>query len=403
MVSVLRRLRSAQPVTLGARYYGVFWGAMAFYHPFLNVYFSQIGFSGTQIGLLAMVLPLVTLVVSPLVARLADLRRMRVRILGASVLALAPTLLTFLIPRSFIGMLLPMVLHAVVRSPTEPLADAITARMARVHRVDFGAMRLWGSLIWAPAVLAAGWLWQVWPPAAIFVLTAVLLLPAAAAAFSLPEPPLPPTSGQARPSFREIGWNAAVLGMASASMLIGIGVGMNATFVGVHLDHLGGTAWVGAYFAVTALSEWPTLRWGSRLAGRWGHIRMLLLAYAVCGLGYLGYASAEQPWVLVAFSVMYGMGYGLNVVLTVQIIDRMAPGAWSATLQSLIMGVSVFGIARLVAGPLGGVVYDGWGPRWLFILAAGCCLLALIALLASRKAILARIAAVDEAELQPAI
>lgn len=396
MMSVLHRLRSAEPVTRGARYYGVFWGVMAFYHPFLNVYFAQLGFSGTQIGLLAMVLPLVTLVVAPLVARWADLRRMRVRVLGSSVLAVAPVLLTLLIPRSFVGMLLPMLLHAVARAPIEPMADAIVARMARVYRVDYGAMRLWGSLVWAPSVMVAGWLWQLWPPAALFCITAVLLLPASLTAFSLSEPPAPLSPAQHRGSIREIGWNTAVIGLALASMLIGIGVGMNANFVGVHLDRIGGTAWVGAYFAVTALSELPTLRWGSRLAERWGAIRMLLLAYAVCSVGYLGYAAADRPSSLVAWSVLYGVGYGLNVVLTVQLIDRLAPGAWSATLQSLVMGVSVFGVARLVAAPLGGMIYDGWGADRLFLAAAASCLAALVALLLSRKAIVARMAAVAE-------
>lgn len=128
--------------------------------PFTNVYFVNLGLSGREIGRLAALPPLFTLTIAPALAGLADRRGWRVRILALSLAGLGIGLVLLSFPRSFLALAPLMALMALVRSPIGPVADSLVARMSARHRLNFGGMRLWGSLGFALVAIISGALWQ---------------------------------------------------------------------------------------------------------------------------------------------------------------------------------------------------------------------------------------------------
>ncbi|GIW34035.1 MAG: hypothetical protein KatS3mg072_1368 [Meiothermus sp.] len=62
-------------------------------------------------------------------------------------------------------------------------------------------------------------------------------------------------------------------------------------------------------------------------------------------------------------------GFGLFFVGSVRIVDARAKAHRVSTLQSLRNGLA-FGLAHLIAGPVGGAVYQAQGPGTLFLLVA---------------------------------
>src|SRR5690349_16462975 len=98
--------------------------------PFLAVFYAHSGLSGSEIGVLSGIGPLVALMVTPAVAALADRRDWRVRTLSLALIGTALCLLVVPLPDSF-GALLPIVvILALVLGPVAPLADSLIAVMA---------------------------------------------------------------------------------------------------------------------------------------------------------------------------------------------------------------------------------------------------------------------------------
>lgn len=183
------------PGLRGALFYSIYWGVVGLYEPFLNVYFLRLGLTGTQIGWLSSVLPLCVMVCAPLVARLADHTHRRVWFLAAGCfgygLALAALAFPALAP-TFPVLLSIVAVYSVFRSPIGSLADSLIAAMAGRYQLDFGAMRMWGSVLFTITAIGMGSLWEITGYNVMFLVASAGLLPVAFSALLLDEAGAPP-------------------------------------------------------------------------------------------------------------------------------------------------------------------------------------------------------------------
>jgi PPP family 3-phenylpropionic acid transporter len=69
---------------------------------------------------------------------------------------------------------------------------------------------------------------------------------------------------------------------------------------------------------------------------------------------------------LLMMASMKGMGYGLFYVSSVWFISNRVPEDWGSTVQALF-SVSAFGIAPLLSSPIGGEIFDRFGPANIFL------------------------------------
>ncbi|HNT77408.1 MAG TPA: MFS transporter [Anaerolineae bacterium] len=365
----------ANPRWAGAFFYFGLWAVIGSYAPFLNVYLSRLGFSGFQIGLIAVTFPLMTIVAGPFFSMLADRRRIQKPVLLLSLGSSAVVLLAFLVVRTFAGILLLALLRAVLLSPLMPIADGLVARMAVRHRIDYGKLRLWGSLSFALTAIGGGAVWDALGFPAMFITAVVLILPVMALTLWL-ETPTATTDRRAAPPLQHLWRDRGLIALLIAYFLIGIAEGMYGTFSSIQMDTLGGgQVWVGALFGFSALCELPVMQYSSAIFRRLGKPRAILLAYSLVGLSLLGYALARAPWLLLGFAMLKGMGFALYFVGNVSLIDERAPDAWTSTLQSL-MNAASRGLAPLLTVPLAGWFGDALGLPAVFASAGGAALLA---------------------------
>jgi PPP family 3-phenylpropionic acid transporter len=333
--------------------------------PFINIHFALLGLSGAQIGLLSALTPLMALSAAPALAALADRQGTRTRILALTLagMALAMVLLNF--PTTFPAIVPLMLVLAVTRSPVGPLGDSLVARMAARHRLDFGAMRLWGSLGFAVVAIVVGAIWQRIGYSLMFPITAALLAPVALAATLLEEGPV--VERAARRPFREVGRDRGLIAILAATFLMGASLGMDGAFQGIYVQHLGGGGFlVGALFGISAFSELPTMRYATALSRRIGAPATLLLAYGLFEINYIGFALARDPLVLVPLTMIKGFGFGLYFASTVRIVDERTPSEWASTVQA-VMNAGAGGLAPLLASLLGGAIFDALGPASIYV------------------------------------
>ncbi|MBI2831466.1 MAG: MFS transporter [Chloroflexi bacterium] len=90
--------------------------------------------------------------------------------------------------------------------------------------------------------------------------------------------------------------------------------------------------------------------------------RMLTsVSYVLMGLGLLlfGFASAGGMGVLIPFSLLFGIGWGGNVVMRATLLSGHFDSSLFGTAIGFVVGVMMFG--NVSGPPLAGWVFDNWG------------------------------------------
>ncbi|MCB8968831.1 MAG: MFS transporter [Chloroflexota bacterium] len=359
--------RTFSPALVGALYYWFYWSFVAVYDPYLNVYLAQLGLNGVQLGILATILPLAMLIYSPFVAALAD-QHGRLRILKLLIAGWGVLLLFMQLPRTFWGILPLIIILAVTRTPTIPIGDSIVARMTNRHNLNFGSMRLWGSIGFASFSILCGFIWEQTGFAPMFWTAAVLSIPAIYITAKLDEGPL--ETSQSRPSMRLLLQDKSLVVLLIIAFLAGIPLVSTYVFGGITMTAIGGSeTHIGFMFGMSALGEVPTMLTSNSIIRRLRAPQSILLSLLIMSLALVGYALATAPWILILASVGKGLGYGLFIITLVRLVDERA-GAWASTAQSM-MNAAMIGLAPLLTSPLSGYVFDRWGAQVLFASVSG--------------------------------
>jgi PPP family 3-phenylpropionic acid transporter len=370
------------PFFRGSLFYAAYWGAVGIYHPFLFIYFADLGLSNAQIGVLASVYSVCMLLAAPLVARIADRFNQRAAALAICLVGYAALLVLMPQAKAFLPLVVLYLLLNIFNAPVGPVGDSLVVRMAVHHRLNFGGMRLWGSLIFAILSAVFGLVWERvgfammfgFSGGCMFLVAAVALLLSESNALEAQETlPLQPQAAGEPLSIWKDGKFLLLLG---ALFLIGATLAMAFTFESIYVTELGGTrALIGIMIGLSALAELPPMLFSQHLLNRLGDFYTLLLSFALLGAAYFGYALVTHIWFILLVNVFKGLGFGLLFIAAVVIIDRRAPAGLASTYQGLMSG-AVFGLAPMIAGPLGGWIYDHFPPQNLFLIAG---LLAVVA------------------------
>jgi MFS transporter, PPP family, 3-phenylpropionic acid transporter len=370
------------PGLRGAIFYAIYWGVVGMFDPFFTVYFLRQGLNATQIGWLAAVLPLCTVIIAPLVSRLADATGRRIMLLVLACLGFGAALTLPVLPGfnpTFAVVLGFVALVAVFRSPTISLADSLVAQMALRHALDFGSMRLWGSIVFTITASGLGLLWERTGFSTMFLASGLAYLLVVLAALLLEEPPrrmLPSEpDNHPAPNSRFV-LDAGLVFLLCATFLVIAALFMAGTFASVQLIQLGGSeALVGIMMGCAATGEVPGMMYGIRLARRIGPTNALLAAYGVVAFGLAATALAQAPWLMLVFAAFRGLGFGVLLVSTVMIINTRAPKNFASTYQGILNG-ACWGLAPLLGGPISGWIFQNLGPAALFFTAGIMALLA---------------------------
>ena len=168
----------------------------------------------------------------------------------------------------------------------------------------------------------------------------------------------------------------------SATLLLGaIAALMETTIVSIALDALrdafgtsvGRIQWVTTSYLLAMTAVIPVVGW---TVNRWGARRMWVSSLSVFLVGSLLCGLAWSVESLIAFRVLKGLGGGMILPLTQLVLARAAGPERLGRTMGL---VGLVGQIAPVTGPiLGGLLIDGWGWRWVFLVNVPLCLASLV-------------------------
>jgi len=326
----------------------------------LSQYFDISGFSSTEIGILMAVLPVVSLVSSPLWFKISSgLGQNKIYYIVS--LSSAVCIWPIFAASDFLTSLLFMILFSLFFSAVVPLGDSIIMTSIKKTGGRFDRVRLFGTIGFAATslllstVVGISFFW-------LFAATSVVL------AFS----PifLKKKSDASRTEATESSAGAGSL-LQFSMMTIGMffGITLNSfhnSFIAVFTRQNGmDPSVVGIVFAITALSEIPFLLVADRIIERIGSMKILLFGMAVIGVRMILVSFATNVYALYLVESLHGLTYILMYYSLFHFIHYGLSGRQQTFAQSVFWIVRS-GLTFIVGSIGGGIIIDAFSVFFAF-------------------------------------
>ncbi|GAB4224207.1 MAG: MFS transporter [Kiloniellaceae bacterium] len=344
-----------------AFYYSAVFLAVGCYLPFWPLWLEARGLSAGQIGLLLALAAWVKVIASPSLAHLSDRAGWSK---GTIVLVACLSLVAFaaFLPASgFTWIVAVQVLVAASFPLLVPLGESQAMAAVYRHSLDYGRIRLWGSLAFILGSLSAGRLvaafdaeWVLWLilAALLVTVTAAVMLPGSARA-----PAAGPGSEDRSLSgllrlLRQPGLLAFLLaaGMIQASHAAYYG------FSSLHWRAGGiGETTIALLWAEGVVAEILFFAVSRKLSERFTPVTLLVAAGLLGGLRWAATAASSDLGVLVAVQTLHAATFAATHLAAMHFITRATPPGLAASMQSFYSALSgglAMGGSLLLAGRL---------------------------------------------------
>jgi len=353
----MTRLRAALPF---AAFYAAVFLALGVFLPFWPVYLEHRGLSPAAIGTLMALGTWAKSAANPLAGHLADrLGHRRAVIAGLAALAVAGTVAVQGVAGFWPILLAHLALFASFQAVI-PLGESQTMAAVTARRLDYGRLRLWGSLAFIVGVLAIGESLAARGPELI-----PLAMLAAFAAIALAAPALPPAqrpvdSGGRAPVTALLG-DRRYLAFLLAGALLQASHAAYYTFSAVHWQDAGiapsTVAWL---WTEGVVAEILLFALGGSLVARLGPRGLLLAAGAGGVVRWTTLATTTAVPALAAVQWLHGLTFGAAHLGAMYFLARHAPAGLQTTAQGVYAAVSG-GVGMGLMTLLTGWVYDAAG------------------------------------------
>ncbi len=323
--------------------------------PFWPVWLAGRGLSVTEIGVVLGAALWIKVIVNPLAGMLAD-RTGRRR--GVMILLAATNLAGFVLfvpTHGLWPLLLINALTTAAASSLMPLGETIALAIVYERRLDYGRIRLWGSISFIAGSLGAGMM--IARGSSEIVLTLLV----GAAAFNLLASVQLPAPRIKRDRLVRAGWRrllldrrqllfllAATAIQSSHSIYYGFGT--------LHWSALGySSETIGWLWAEGVIAEIALFAYGAPLLARLGPARLLVLAGGAGVLRWTVMAGAVSLPLLLAVQLLHALTFGAAHLGAMHFMARALPEEWSSTGQSfysaIVSGIG-FGLVMAVSGQI---------------------------------------------------
>jgi PPP family 3-phenylpropionic acid transporter len=361
-------------------FYFLLFAGIASVGPFLVLYYQGLGFSGTQIGLLTGITPLITFFGAPLWTGLADASRRHRPMMSLAMSVGVITLFVFPLLHAFVPVLLIAALLSFFTAPVTPFADSATMFMLGDEKEMYARIRLGGTIGFGLAAPVAGVLVQDYGLPSAFWVSAILFFLGFIVSQKLVYGQLT-ADGPAKGRVRTLLANPRWLLFLIVALAGGAASAVSNNFFFPYMKELGAKeSTMGLALTVGTLGEIPVLFFGNRLIRRFKSYGLLMLSMVVTGLRLLLFAACETPDLVLFIQLLNGLTFSTMWVAGVSYADENAPAGMSATAQGLFSAM-VLGFGAAVGGFIGGPLLESMGGRGLYLV-FGIAVLAVVVIVA---------------------
>ena len=353
-----------------AAFFGAIFFAVGVYLPFFPVWLAEQGLSEAEIALIIAAPFFIRAVLSPTLALLADLFKDLNVAAGVYGLAAAVLFALLAFVTGFWPILFLSALAMVFWSALIPIGDALAVVGVRQHGIDYGRVRLWGSVMFIVANFATAEILRTASEDGVFGLQVASLTAAALIAFWLPGVKSDGSVG-APARFGELIADPQLrFAVLAGSLILGAHAAYYA-FGSIYWRELGFSArTIGALWAFSVVIE-VGLFWAAKKMTGWGARRFMIAAGLAAMVRWALFPFATMPVTAFALQGLHALTFAAAYLAIIMSIGATSAPGHTARLQAgfqLFSGV-LTAIATVAAGPLFGL--HPVAPFWLMAAMGG--------------------------------
>lgn len=367
-----------------ALFYGASFAVLGIMLPFWPVWLVSRGLDASEIGLVLALLTAIRIVATPAVAHYADRIGERRRVIVVLSAISAAAFAMFFLARDFWAILVITAVFSAARAGVMPLGESLTMLCAHSRGLDYGRLRLWGSLAFIAAAAATGWLLTGRSEDLVFWLILGALAFSLWSCLALPDARPGKASRARAPLIGVLRTKSFVLFLAAAALVQGshavyYAFGTLHWRAAGHSDTLIGLLW-----AEGVIAEVVLFAVGARVLKVITPAGLIALGGAAGALRWTVTAMSPDLPVLFVIQALHAFTFGAAHLGAIYFVARAVPTAESATAQSLYAAASIgagLGLAMLLSGPL----YEAFAGGAYYAMAALSAMGCVLGLLLGRR------------------
>jgi PPP family 3-phenylpropionic acid transporter len=365
------------PYALFLFVYYAFMGTLTTYAP---LYFASFGVSALDVGVLMSLVQVMRIVGPTLWGWVADHSSRRVLVLRMTALGALAAFGGIAFGRTFSHFFIAMVCLNLFTSAQGPLTEALMLAEMRGDTSRYGRVRLWGSLGFIAAVMAAGIaLDRLGVGALPWLAGGVLLLVLAQSVRIREAPKLAGEHAAAAPLFEVLRKPAVIAFFVQAALMVGAHTSLY-SFYSLYLERAGyGKALTGAMWSLGVGAEVVFFYFQASVLRRIGVRTAMMASFGVAVLRF-ALIGAGSAWlaVLVLAQLLHAMSFAAHHCASITAMQRWFGGALQARGQALFMSIA-YGIGGTCGGLFMSWCWERLGPGSVYGAAMGLTVLAAVA------------------------
>lgn len=340
-------------------FYAAFFVLYGIFLPFWPVWLDHRGLDAVEIAAIMAALYWVRVGAHPLVAHIADRRGEGRRLSVVLAIAAFAVILTLTQAHGFWLLALLSALFTALYNPILPVMENIALRTIRQANLDYGRIRLWGSLTFILGAMGTGaWLTGRTPEWIVWIAAASVLL-AVGACVLVPEAPRP-TAAPKRGMLILLGRADFLVFIATTGLL----QTSHAVFYA-----FGTLAWkqagisestIGLLWGAGVVAEILLFAFAGTWAQRLGPVRLLALSALGGILRWPLTPLTDDPALLLPLQGLHALTFAAGHMAAMAYLSRAVPEGLGATGQSLYYALTG-GVLMGAVMPIAGMLYARYG------------------------------------------
>jgi MFS transporter, PPP family, 3-phenylpropionic acid transporter len=353
--------------------------------PYWPLWLQQRGLGPAEIGLVLALTNGVKVVAGPtggwLADRWAQRRTPLILLSGLTLVCLA----LFIPAQGLLTIAVITVMLAAFSSPIVPLGENLALMTIRQHGLDYGRIRLWGSITFIGGAVATGQLLIGHSPELLLWLLIAAFALTFAATVNLPDIRPTAATGPARASPAWLLRRPVFLLVLLTGSLTAASHAVLHGFSTLHWRANGiDSGTIGVLWMLGVIAEILLFAVSGRFAGRLGVGGLFALAGVAGVVRWTVSGLTVSPWLLAPAQMLHAFTFGAAHLGAMQFISRAIPPQLSATAQTLYSAVAIGGSHGLAIWASGGL-YGALGGGAFHVMAALSFGAAAAALLLARR------------------
>ena len=349
-------------------YFMLFFGVAAYY-PILGKYYKELGFSGTQIGILFSAATFITMLVQPLWGAIC--KKLGNCKSSFIVIHIAIIFIALFLPfiKNYWLLLIVMSIHFIFQCGLFPLLDTMIYK----DIYDFGKIRLWGSIGFASMVLFSGRLAEILGISNMFFIYSFLMIISLYVGTKIQETASIKISADKKSSgklFTKDYITFLIIGFFTMGAFTTGG-----QYFSILFSDIGGsmTAFGITYFFI-AISEVPFLKISKKIVKKYGAEKLIFVS-GLLVLGRFGLNGLAKDYRIILYtSIFMGSFIGLSLPAAAVFLKEKVSS------ENRAMAVTIYSAIGSGLGPMifqfsGGIIYEHTNISILYLV---LCVLILI-------------------------